>query len=129
MKNRWIIVGAAVAMSLAACSPSGPKEAVHGLETGTDYDARQQRLIGQSNSFAVGQRAYVVFTVDTKAAGSTAQVTLLRGGALEDTSLPIALDKGEHVYEKSIILAQPGSVTIQVSYDGTVEAATRVSVG
>jgi hypothetical protein len=72
---------------------------------------------------------YVVFTVDTTAARATAEVAILRGGVVEDTSLPVTLAKGTHTYEKAITLGGPGPVTIAVSYNGQVQATTQVKAG
>lgn len=53
---------------------------------------------------------------------------LLRGGALEDASLPITVGQGDHSYDEQISLMAPGTVTVEVSYNGAVQQTTQITV-
>jgi hypothetical protein len=96
---------------------------------GTGYNATLHAVDHPTTSFQAGQTAYLVFTVDTTAAHAVAEVKILRGSTVEDVSLPISLSKGSHAYEKAITLGAAGTVTIEVSYNGQVQASTQVNAG
>lgn len=119
-----LLVGMA-ALSLASCS-SGPQTGIDSLVVGTGYEAGQ--VTGQATKFTAGQIAYVVFTTHAPKPGAIAVVRLLRGAALEDTSLPITVGKGDHTYDEQISLMAPGTVTIEISYDGAVQQTAQIMV-
>jgi hypothetical protein len=113
----WLIVGS---------SSNGP---VKSLQLGTGYDPVHHVVENPSTSFGVGQTVYVAFTIDTTAAHSTAELMIVRGGVVEDTSQSVSLQKGTHTYEKTIYLGGAGSLTIEVSYNGRVTATTQLNAG
>lgn len=115
----------AVVVSMAGSS--GPQEEVQSVLAGSGYDSAHQSVENPSTSFGVGQTVYVVFTVDTSAAHATAEMKILDDDVVEDTSLPVSLRKGTHPYEETIVLGGSGTVTIQVSYNGQVQAATQIT--
>lgn len=113
-----------VAISVISCS--GQQTGIDSLAVGTGYHAGQ--VTGQASEFSAGQPAYVVFTTHAPKAGAFAVVRLLRGGAVEDTSLPIAVGSGDHTYSEQVSLMAPGTVTVEVSYNGTVQQTTQITI-
>jgi len=123
------LVGSALASTLAACS-SGPATGIDSLVTGTGYSAAQHSALGQTARFSLGETAYVVFTTHAPNPGAVAVITLLRDGAVEDASLPLALAEGDHTYAQRITLGMvTGSITIEASYNGAVQQTTQITVG
>jgi hypothetical protein len=120
-----MLLAGMVAVSVTSCS-SGPQTGIDSLAVGTGYHAGH--VTGKATEFTTGQPAYVVFTSHAPKPGATAVVRLLRGGALEDTSAPIAVGKGDHTYDEQISLMAPGTVTIEVSYNGAVQQTTQITV-
>jgi hypothetical protein len=122
------ITGILIAVSLAACGSSSQE--IQNLTTGTGYSAASHSVRNPSASFSVGQTAYVVFTADTSAHHAVAEVRILSGrDTTEDTSLPISLASGTHTYEQTISLAAAGPVTVEISYNGQVQASSQLQVG
>jgi hypothetical protein len=123
------LVGATLAVALASCS-SGPVTGIDSLVTSTNYDAAQHSALGQTTRFSAGETAYVIFTTHAPKPGAHAVITLLRDGAVEDTSLPITVAKGDHTYAQQINLGMvAGTVTIEASYNGAVQQTTQITVG
>ena len=122
---RALSIGIA-ALGIASCS-SQPGTGIDSLAVGTGYSGGQ--ATGQATQFAAGQLAYVVFTTYSPGKGAVAVVQLIRGGAVEDTSLPISVGQGRRTYGERVSLMTPGAVTVEVSYNGTVQQTTRIKVG
>jgi hypothetical protein len=129
-RNRLFAVLPALAAltQLAACS-SGPGNGISGLVVGTGYSPSQHAATGLASDFSPGQSVYAVFTVQSPASGAVVEVTLLRNGSLEGTSLPIKASKGRAVYDEPVALGGPGTVMIDVSYNGAVQQTALVTVG
>jgi hypothetical protein len=120
------VVAGAILLLLKMCS--GPAVGVDSLTVGTGYDSATRTVTGQATDFAADQEIYIVFTTHSPER-AVAQVFLLRSGNLEDRSLPVAVAKGDHVYVQPIMLGQPGTVTINVSYNGMIKETMQFKVG
>jgi hypothetical protein len=123
-----VLTGVVILFSLAACS-SGPAEGIDNLTIGSGYDAVKQAVIGQGNSFSPAQDVYIAFATYSSAAHGVAEVSLLRSGNLEDMSPPISVAKGSHVYDEQVKLGRTGMVTVQVSFNGSIQQTAQIEVG
>jgi len=125
-----IFAAALLATAATACSSSTQTgKHITAIATGTGYDAGAGSVTGKSDTFQKGQTVHVVMTVDTGQDGSaTVLVHIAVGGTVEDTSLPLNIPKGKHVYDKTIMLRQAGKFDITADYNGANEAKTQISV-
>ncbi|GHO76731.1 hypothetical protein KSD_45020 [Ktedonobacter sp. SOSP1-85] len=74
-------------------------------------------------SFGVGETIYVVFTVNTTDKNALVTLRILHSGVLEDTSIPLAIQQGEHIYNKSIDIHAAGKYSIKAEYNNNDEAS------
>jgi hypothetical protein len=61
--------------------------------------------------------------VDTPDAGAEVLIKIVHADALQDTSLPLSLQTGSHVYHQAIELHATGKYSIKVDYNGMNEAS------
>lgn len=98
------------------------------IQTGTGFDSHQNTVQGENNAFGVGETIYVVFTVKTTDNNALVTLKILHGGVLEDTSIPLTMQQGEHVYDKSIDIHAAGKYSIKAVYNNDDEASIDFSV-
>ncbi len=98
------------------------------IQTGTGYDQRNATVEGETGTFMVGQTLYIVFTVDTQDKNAQVTLKLFQGNTLDDTSVPLSVQSGTHVYSKSISLNSTGSYNIEIDYNGKSEASINFKV-
>lgn len=121
-----VVAAGVILLVLNTCS--APAVGVDSLTVGTGYDSAASTLTGQATEFAADQEIYIVFTTHSPSR-AVAQVTLSRSGNLEDRSLPIKVAQGDHVYVQRVMLGQPGTVTIKVSYNSMIKQTMHIEVG
>lgn len=95
------------------------------IQTGTDFTDEQ--VVGEADTFTVGQTMYVVLTVATQV--TNAQVVLkLYLDQLEDTSAALTPRQGTHAYAVPIHLGAPGIHRVEADYNGVPEASITFTV-
>ena len=85
-------------------------------------------MLGETDTFTLGQTLYVVFTVDTQDMDAQVLLKLYLLDLLEDVSATLTPTPGAFAYSVQITLNGLGVHKIEVDYDGTPEASITFNV-
>lgn len=118
-----LLIAVFALVSLSSCQQVTTGQHIIKIQTATGFDQKSGVVQGQGDTFRTGETLYIVFTVKTD--DEKAQVTLkvFQGKELEDTSLPVVIQKGEHIYSQTITLNSTGKNTVEIDYNGVSEGS------
>jgi hypothetical protein len=98
------------------------------LQVGSGFDQNTGDVIGEKSSFASGENAWVVYTVNTQDANATVQLKLYNDGTLSGSTDPESVDTGQNKYGNEITNLQSGAHRVELYYNGTLEAQITFNV-
>ncbi len=97
------------------------------IQVGTALDQTTFEITSPADTFHVGDKVYVSFTVVTQDSGAQVTLKLYSGSTLEDTD-SVTPDPGTTTYGNSVVVQNTGEHTIEVDYNGSKEASITFNV-
>ncbi len=112
---------------------SGPQRVTTGphitrIQTGTGFDQKKARVLGETSNFSTGQVVYVVFTVVNKDPHAQVVLHLFQGTTRKLTSAPLNPEVGTNVYASYALLHHTGQYRWEADYNGVAEASITFSL-